>query len=169
MNRRDVETEITEALTKLHADCLPFSLPASATDSASWYVTGDGPHFILVNCVSDKILDETAVDGEELVYLAMSKLTVRMARDAEEETRKQAGGAKGIWARLTGKTAFGAGYDDYSRKTWMDGHVRLMGALHQRWGARIALQYDEMLRKYPLTPKEKANTRNLDLTAFGVD
>ncbi len=161
MTREEVEEEIRADLAKLNCAQSDFSLPDCAP--ADPHVLGEGPEFTYI--YRDK---QRTVDGAELVFLFVEQMTVKLVRDAEELTREAK--KAGFLARFrTKRGGFGCGADNYSRQTWMEGHVRLMSAVHEGWGTRVALNYEMMLRKFPLTPEERTNTRKLDLTAYGVE
>jgi len=162
-----VEAEVRRALENL---CIP--RPQFSFLRASF---GDGnPH---IEVIDDRIfwvssergaeLFRILVDEDELFFLAMEIQTRRMAQDEELRTRTHfpATGARRFLG-LGPKPKF---RDDYSRATWIEAHVRLMGAVRPYWAERIASKYREVLRRYPLTPEEHKHTRRLSLTMFGLD
>jgi hypothetical protein len=97
---------------------------------------------------------------EDWLFETLCAITRTMAQEAEAATR------------TTRPRRFGAHRptidDDYSRRTWIEAHERLMGHLRRDWGARLHHHYREMLARYPLTPRERANARHLDLSDLGL-
>ncbi|WP_412507908.1 hypothetical protein [Roseovarius sp. SYSU LYC5161] len=97
---------------------------------------------------------------EDWLFETLCALTRTMAQEAEATTRQ-------TWPRRFGKHRPTID-DDYSRRTWIEAHERLMAHLRQDWGARLHHHYKEMLARYPLTPQERANARRLGLSTFGL-
>lgn len=102
------------------------------------------------------------LDGEELLFATLERLTLHMVQHLEEETRPASQVAKI-------KRVFGArGPDRYSRQTWMTAHEKVMGSLRADWGDRVRVAHEATLRRYPLTPIERGAFRDLDLARFGL-
>lgn|GEM_PF-3591220 len=99
-------------------------------------------------------------DAEDWLFETLSGLTRTMVQEAEAATRRTT-------PRRFGKHRPTID-DNYSRQTWIEAHERLMGHLRRDWGARLHHHYREMLARYPLTPRERANARRLDLSCFGL-
>ncbi len=167
MKRMDVETEIRTTLARLRMPQPDYVLPSQPVEERDTHVEGQGPIFDWVVTHDETEVERRQVDGHEIVFLVMEAITAAVVRAQEEATRSYR--KPGLLARLRGKTAMGGGFDDYSRQTWMDAHIRLMGSVHAGWGTRLSLHYEYQLRKYPLTPAERSQTRRLDLSVYGVD
>ena len=167
MTRGEVEEEIRQKLSMLRVPQPEFRLPIEFQNDSLPFVEGEGPYFKWLRRIDGKTIDELVVEGPELVFLTMEHLTMAMARQVEKQTRTRK--KAGLLTRLRAKGEYGAGLDNYSRKTWMDAHVRLMSAIHEGWGTRVRLKYDMMLKKFPLTKDERLDARVVDLTQFGID
>ena len=167
MKRVDVEEEIRGFLAQLKRPMPEFALATEPTGDGWPAVLGDGPAFTWVVTERGVERDRRVVDGHEVVFLCMEILTARFAREAEKKTRQIKRAS--LWTRLKARGDFGVGLDDYSRQTWMEGHVRLMKSLHSGWGTRVTLNYEMILRKYPLTANGRRDARVLDLSEFGLN
>lgn len=175
MTLDQIETEVRAALARLNRPDPGFRFARASDGSGAPHIEGDGPVWDWVCCERGKEVSRRPVEAQDLLFLTLSAYTARMAREAELRTRtrfevaqRARPGFGGLVRKLSGAEP-GAIADDYSRKTWMDGHVRLMAHLRRDWGVLQQQEYDAILRRYPLTPDERRNTRRLDLTAFGLD
>lgn len=164
MTLEEVEAEIRAALERLRHPCPNFHFDRAPFGDATPHVEGDGPLFDWV--VSERGIEHErrSVDGEELLFIALSGITVGLAREQEAKTRTCR--KPPLHRRFAqGKSCQD---DDYSRLTWMEAHERLMSHLRHDWGARVHLQHEETLQRFPLTDAERKNARKLDLGVFGV-
>ncbi len=165
MTREEVEEEIRKALERLHIPQADFALPDVSPDDGTPSVEGKGPGFTWVIFENGVERDRRVVEGMEIVFLTLKRITGKIVRDLEEQTRSPK--KVGLWKRLTTQSGeYGAGLDDYSRWTWMGAHIRIMEYIHRGWGKRMHLHYDMMLKRYPLTAEERLNARELDLSVW---
>lgn len=171
MTLAEVEAEVRAMLDRLNRPCPGFEFDREPAGDATPHVEGDGPMFDWVISERGVVLARETVDAEDLLFLTLTSMTAAMAQGEELRTRTaHAVPAWRIDRRVRGPSGHRATQDDdYSRKTWMDAHARLMGHLRPHWAARIAKSYAETLRRYPLTPQEWRNARRLTLSEFGLD
>ena len=168
MTRQELNELIRSMLVQLGRDEPDFELP---TENADIIVLGDGPIFDRITFDGGKEVDHQTVEGEQVAFLTLERITAQIAREIEGKSRSH---SQTLIAKLIGRLrrspdAYITRHDDYSRRTWMDAQVRLMSSLRSDWGVRVELRHDEMLRRFPLTKRERENARRLDLSQFGLE
>lgn len=168
MTRDEVNHLIRDMLSQLGRPDPEFSLPS---ENAPIVVVGDGPVFDRITRDNGVEVECHTIEGEQVAFLTLERITAQIARDIESASRTPSGGVVARVLRLFARSrdAYITRLDDYSRQTWMEAQVRLMSSLRSDWGVRVELHHDEMLRRFPLTANERANTRRLDLTVFGLE
>ncbi|WP_386681190.1 hypothetical protein [Loktanella sp. R86503] len=170
MRLAEVEAAIRDALDRINRPDPAYTIDRRPRGDGTPHVEGEGPFFDLV--VDDDGMERSreTVDGHELLFrLLCREMRLRAMAEERRTCTVTAPGWLGALRRLWPGALDGLiGSDDYSRGTWIDGHIRLMGHLRSDWGARVHTENDTMLRRYPLTRAEHENFRRLDLRAFGV-
>ncbi len=109
------------------------------------HVEGTHPRFQFITTERGLETCRTEMDAEGLIFVAVNETARSIATTEEFRTRR----------------------GDYSRGTWMEGHIRLMAMQSEDWGRRVSQAYATTLKKNPLRADEQAHERRLDLTAFG--
>ena len=170
MRVTEVEAAIREALGRINRPFPGYTIDRTPRGDGTPHIEGEGPFFDLI--VDDDGMERSreTVDGHELLFRILRRDMRLIAMAEERRTRTDTAPS---WLKALRKWWPGAlegliGSDDYSRGTWIDGHIRLMTHLRSDWGARVHTENDAMLRRYPLTKGEHEHFRRLDLSAYGV-
>ena len=170
MKLTEVETAIRDALDQINRADPGYTIDRRPRGDGTPHIEGEGPFFDLI--VDDDGMERSreTVDGHELLFRIVRR-EIRLISMSEERRTRQVSAPD--WLKKLRRCWPGAlegliGTDDYSRATWIDGHIRLMTHLRGDWGARVRRENDAMLRRYPLTKGEQENFRRLDLSAYGV-
>ncbi len=170
MRLAEVEAQLRDNLARIHRNNEQYCVPTRPTGDGTPHIEGEGPLFALIVDDDGREKSRETVDGHELLYRVLRRETRLAVMDLERRTRRVevppwVVPLRRVWP---GALAGLVGRDDYSRATWIDAHVRLMTHLRSDWGARVQRENDALLRRYPLTPAERAQFRKLDLTEFGL-
>ena len=170
MTIAEMEAEIRGLLARLNRPRPEFRLDRWTRGDGTPHVEGDGPIYDVVIDADGREQSRESVDGYEVVYIVMRRLTRIIAMREEERTRRvlTPGWLGSVGERLPRPLALLVGHEDYSRATWIDAHVRLMDHLRGDWGGRVEEEHNRVLRRYPLTPDERRHTRVLDLSDYGL-
>ena len=170
MTIAEMEAEIRGLLARLNQPRPDFRLDRRTRGDGTPHIEGDGPIYDVVIDADGREQSRESVDGYEVVYIILRRLTRIIAMREEERTRRvlTPGWLGAFGERLPRPFALLVGHEDYSRATWIDAHVRLMDHLRGDWGGRVEEEHNRVLRRYPLTPDERRHTRVLDLSDYGL-
>ena len=146
MALEEVEAEVTR-LRSVWGLTEPYRFLRERHDMGAPHIEGDIEPFQYVVTERGQDLERREIAAAELIFETVS------------------GTAQGIAFREELRTR-GAG--GYSRDTWMQGHIRLIGMVSEDWAVRVTRDYDELLRRHPLSHEERRHARRLDLSAFGL-
>lgn len=166
MTRQELEAAVRAALARLNCPEPGFRFASYLVIDDAPILAGEGPDFLWRGGVPGDPAEPRAVDADEALYLTLELLTRRIVRDHEAAARARHPSSP--LRRMLGLSPRRTVEDDYSRRTWMEAQARLMGALQPHWEARLRREQAALLKRYPLTPEERRNAKQLDLSGFGL-
>lgn len=144
MRIEDVEAEVAR-LRGVWGFTAPYTFLRVRDDMGAPHIEGDVAPFEYVVTERGQELERREMSGEELLFDTLSAMARSLASQIELETRR----------------------DDYSRGSWMDGHIRLIGMISVVWADRVTQDYAGILQCHPLSADEVRGERILDLSAYG--
>ena len=142
-SRTEVEAQINARLKRTGiAETL--TLPRTSDGCATPHVEGEAAPFDFVVAERGKELRrESGLDADGLAYLVIRSRLYSYVLKLEAGTRGQLG---------------------YSRKSWIDALIVMMGRADPAWGHRVAEEFEDILR-LDLTEEEHRVARSLPLPA----